>query len=89
MSRSGYTDDPVNPERMALYRQAVRRAIQGKRGQRLLADLVKALDAMPVKRLITGALVDDGEACALGVVALGRGRYVGCPYYCRLKRRQR
>ena len=48
-------------------------AIRGKRGQRLLVDLLAALDAMPVKALIVGDLVTaDGEVCALG--ALGRAK---------------
>lgn len=70
MSRSGYSDEC---DFMGLYRQTVVNATNGKRGQKLLRDLLAALDAMPEKRLITGALIDDaGEVCALG--ALGRQR---------------
>jgi hypothetical protein len=66
MSRSGYLDDCENLE---LYRQAVRRATTGYRGQHLLRKLRDALDAMPVKRLITNAIKDDhGDVCALGAL---------------------
>lgn len=70
MSRSGYSDDCDN---LALWRGAVDAAIHGKRGQALLRDLRDALDAMPVKRLIAGELVEDGEYCALGVLGAKRG----------------
>lgn len=66
MSRSGYTDDCENYE---LYRQAVDRATFGQRGQRFLRKLRDALDAMPVKRLITDEIANaQGEVCALGAV---------------------
>ena len=71
MSRSGYTRDCENLE---LYRGAVNKAIRGKRGQKLIADLLAALDAMPEKRLISGELVNaDQEVCALGACGLRRG----------------
>jgi hypothetical protein len=48
--------------------------MRGKRGQKLLVDLVKALDAMPEKALIAGKLVTvDGDVCALGAVGQLRG----------------
>lgn len=72
MSRSGYTDDCEEPG-LWLYRGAVRSATYGKRGQRLLSDLLVALDAMPVKELVSGVLVEDGEFCALGVLGQVRG----------------
>lgn len=66
MSRSGYSDDCDNVE---LWRGAVDRAILGGRGQRFMRKLRDALDALPTKRLIAGALVDErGEVCALGAV---------------------
>jgi hypothetical protein len=59
---------------MIKWRGQVASAIRGKRGQRLLIDLVKALDAMPEKVLIAGALVDEeGDVCALGAVGKLRG----------------
>ena len=71
MSRSGYSDDCEN---IGLWRAAVSRATYGKRGQALLREMAAALDAMPVKELITGDVVrDDGHVCAIGSVALARG----------------
>lgn len=69
MSRSGYSDDCEN---LWLWRGAVARAIRGKRGQAMLRDLLAALEAMPVKRLITEELEADGNYCTLGV--LGKAR---------------
>lgn len=66
MSRSGYSDDCDN---VALWRGAVEMAILGRRGQAFMRRLRAALEAMPVKRLITDAIKDDsGEVCALGAV---------------------
>lgn len=73
MSRSGYSDDCDDCSYLELYRNAVERAIAGKRGQKFLADLAAAMDAMEVKELIAGALEDHGAYCALGVVAVARG----------------
>lgn len=70
MARSGYSDEAENVE---LWRQAVENAIQGKRGQRFLRDLLAALDALPEKRLIAEELERDGEVCALGSVGKLRG----------------
>jgi len=71
MSRSNYVDDPEN---LAMWRGAVRSAIFGKRGQKLLRDLAAALDAMPQKRLIADDLVDaEGEVCAFGCLGKARG----------------
>lgn len=69
MSRSGYSDDCGGWE-LDLWRGAVTSAIKGKRGQLLLNDMAKALDAMPNKRLIANALMTkNGDVCALGAVA--------------------
>lgn len=70
MSRSNYSNDCDN---LQLWRGAVDSAIRGKRGQRLLHELADAMDAMPVKELITGELEADGAHCALGVVGVRRG----------------
>lgn len=57
-----------------MWRGAVASAIRGKRGQQFLRDLVCALDAMPIKRLIEGELETlSGEVCALGSVGKMRG----------------
>lgn len=74
MSRSGYIDDGDDSDYpLALWRGVVASSIRGKRGQRLLRDLLVALDAMPEKRLIANELVNDGEVCALGALGVRRG----------------
>jgi len=72
MSRSGYVDD-LDEWAMIRWRGAVASAIRGKRGQALLREMLAALDALPEKRLIENALVQDGEVCAFGAVARARG----------------
>lgn len=69
-NRSGYSEDCEN---LNLYRGTVARATYGKRGQAFFRDLVAALDAMPVKRLIEGMFEVQGEICALGSLARQRG----------------
>ena len=73
MDRHGYSDGECVQPRYGMYRGRVASAIRGKRGQRLLRELLAALDAMPDKRLIKDEFVLHGQACALGVVALSRG----------------
>lgn len=74
MSRSGYSDDYDDPLALGRWRQAVKRAIEGKRGQALLRDLLLTLDAMPDKRLYTGSFATaDGEFCTLGAHAARKG----------------
>ena len=69
MSRSDYSED-CGGWALIMWRGAVNSAIKGKRGQSLLNDMAKALDAMPIKRLITDELISkEGEVCALGAVA--------------------
>lgn len=73
MSRSGY-DDGCDGWDLIRWRGAVNSAIKGKRGQVLLSEMAKALDAMSVKRLISDKLIShDGGVCALGAVAKHRG----------------
>lgn len=71
MSRSGYNYD-IDNWNLIKYRGHVASAIRGKRGQRLLRDLVLALDAMTEKRLIPNMLENERDVCALG--AVGRRR---------------
>lgn len=74
MSRSGYTEDNDDPLAYGRWRQAVKRALEGKRGQALLRELVEALDAMEDKRLYPGSFATaDGEFCTLGVLGAKRG----------------
>jgi hypothetical protein len=72
MSRSNYSDE-LDPLELGRWRGAVLSAIRGKRGQRMLGELLSALSTMPVKELIADDLVtEDGKVCALG--ALGAKR---------------
>ena len=54
---------------------ALKSAIRGQRGQRLLRDLVAALDALDAPELSAGALEDEttGCCCAFGAVRRYRG----------------
>lgn len=73
MSRAGYSED-IDNWALIKWRGQVASAIRGKRGQKLLSELVAALDAMPEKRLIKGELATpEGEVCALGAVGKVRG----------------
>jgi hypothetical protein len=72
MSRSGYSDD-IDNWNLIRWRGQVASAIRGKRGQKLLRDLLAALDAMPEKRLIADELVDGCGVCALGALGQARG----------------
>lgn len=74
MSRSGYFEsDDGEVWGWIMWSGAVKRAIEGKRGQALLTALLYALDAMPEKKLIAGRFVQtDGQVCALGALAIAR-----------------
>ena len=72
MSRSGYSDDLDTWTRIK-WRGQVASVIRGKHGQAFLRELIAALEAMPVKRLISGALqTEAGEVCALGALGVHR-----------------
>ncbi len=78
MSRSGYNDgdcDSVEDMlRMYAWNANVRRHIGGRKGQAFMWELYQALEALPSRELITGALMDrDGAYCSLGAVARFRG----------------
>lgn len=79
MSRSGYSDDgdcydTADFLRMCAYTGNVKRHLAGRAGQRFLWELYFALEALPERKLITGALVDkEGAYCSLGAVARSRG----------------
>ncbi len=72
MSRSGYSDD-LEPLELGRWRGQVASAIRGKRGQAFFRDLIAALDAMPEKKLVVGALEKEGAVCALGALGKHRG----------------
>jgi hypothetical protein len=83
MSRSGYIADGGYYDmadflRSCAYNGNLRRHLGGRAGQRFLWELYFALEALPKRALITGALEDkDGAYCALGAVA--RARAVAIP----------
>ena len=65
MSRSGLVeDDGDDPLAHGRWRGAVKSAINGKRGQQFLRELADALDAMPEKVLVAGALQAETDAIA-------------------------
>lgn len=80
MSRSGY-DDYGDDNQLALYRQAVERAIRGRRGQALLREIEASLLELPEKVLCSGWVElrenGTGDVCALGAVELRRRQKAG------------
>lgn len=62
MSRSGYHDDMDDVLALGRWRAQVRSATRGKRGQKLLRDMLSALDAMPEKRLVADEIEVSSEA---------------------------
>lgn len=78
MSRSGYVDydggDEHDHLRAAGWAANVRRCLAGKKGQAFLWELYLALEALPERALIIGAIEDQqGTCCSLGAVARYRG----------------
>lgn len=78
MSRHGMVDDwepddSSDQWRQICFRGSIKKAIKGKRGQAFLRELIAALDAMPVKKLIAEELEHEGEYCAMGCVGKARG----------------
>lgn len=73
MSRAGYSED-IDQWALIRWRGQVASATRGRRGQKLLSDLLSALDAMPEKALIISELeTEDGGVCALGALGKVRG----------------
>jgi hypothetical protein len=72
MSRSGYTYDMDDQWQLIRWRGAVASALNGRRGQDFLKEMLAALDKIEDQRLISGDLVCEGEVCALGAVGLAR-----------------
>lgn len=72
MTRSDYTDG-LDQWDLIRWRGAVKSAIRGKRGQRFLADLLEALDALPRRLLIQFRFEQGGDVCAIACVARARG----------------
>jgi hypothetical protein len=72
--RHGYVDD-LDSQSLAMWRGRVASAIRGKRGQKMLAEIRDALDAMPVKRLVSRQLqTKQGDVCTLGCLAAAKGQ---------------
>lgn len=69
MSRSGYRDDLDDPLEWGAWRGRVASATRGKRGQKLLLELLIALSKLPEARLIGGTLevskANDEELAAM------------------------
>lgn len=72
MSRSGYSDD-IDNWALIRYRGAVASSFHGRRGRAFLREMLDALDALAVKRLVAEDLEAEGEVCALGAVGRRRG----------------
>lgn len=74
MSRHGYTDDNDDPLEYGRWRARVKSAIRGKRGQAFFRSLAAAMDAMPEKVLVAGALqTKDGDCCTIGLACKVKG----------------
>lgn len=72
--RINYSDEEDWPGQFALWDANCRRSIKGKVGQQELRELKAALLAMPEKRLIRDALVnEDGECCAIAAYGRHKG----------------
>ncbi len=75
MSRITYCepDDTASFLRCCAFDGNVTRAINGKKGQRVLKELEAALLALPKKRLIHGQFARyDGDVCAMAALLLSR-----------------
>lgn len=87
MSRSGYVDDFDDDNlQFGRWRGVVASTIRSKRGQAFLKEMLAALDAMPVKRLVAEELAtpdlipcshwglyETESVCAIGAVGKARG----------------
>src|SRR5262245_36131076 len=86
MSRSGYSDDCDGNWGWIQWRGRVASAMRGKRGQAFLQEMLEAMAALPVHRLISdeleGAdrisfshwgLIEAESVCAIGAVGKARG----------------
>lgn len=86
MSRSGYTEDCDDQWSFIMWRGAVKRAIRGQRGQLFLMEMLAAMDALPLKRLVANELevpdlipcshwgmFEAESVCAIGSVGKQRG----------------
>ena len=72
MSRHNYSCDFFDPLEVGRFHARLKSTLYGRRGQAFLREMRAALLAMPEKRLIAGALEEEGAVCAMGCV--GRAR---------------
>ena len=72
MNRVNYQED-ATPWEFLRYRGAVLSAIKGKRGQKLLKDLLEAFDSMQIKELVANELQGESGVCTLGCIAKAKG----------------
>lgn len=70
-----YDEDFAN--QAALYNANTERCLKGKRGQAFLKEMEAALLTLPQKKLINGAVCQEGQVCAIGALALKRKRDAG------------
>lgn len=73
MSRSGYCDDIDDQWQFIRWRGAVSSAFKGARGVAFMTEMLAAMDALPERKLIKSALIQEGAVCAIGAVGLARG----------------
>lgn len=71
--RIGYSEDEDYPGQHSLFHANCARALLGKKGQVALRELEAALVALPSKRLVAHKLVEQGDVCAIGALALHKG----------------
>ena len=71
--RISWTNEEDRPGQFELHAANVRRSLKGRKGQAALRELEAALLALPVKRLIDGAVEHDGDVCAIGALARAKG----------------
>lgn len=69
---SGYDNCECEENVAGLFRSILQRAASGKRGKKLLEDIVQAMMALSEPRLLSDNLEVDGEVCALGAVLRAR-----------------
>lgn len=86
MSRSGYSDDCEDNWGWIQWRGRVASAMRGKRGQAFLQEMLEAMAALPLPRLIRDdlaaadrvsfshwGLIEADSVCAIGAVGKARG----------------
>lgn len=78
MSRFGESDE-YDAALANLWWANLGRAIRGRRGQRMLGEMLAALEALPEKRLIEGHLVKEGDVCAVGAYVVAQRCAAGKP----------